>query len=149
MEFNLFEKPKSFHCEVSGETEGARFHILAEFKAFGSDEEIEDVMARIEELQTDGGSSREITTTIYEIADELFIGWVNPVDQPHLQMRSGGELVECTDEYRTLFLKRPGVSFQIMMAYQRQRFEAKSGNFESSRGNGSKAPFQPRKTART
>jgi hypothetical protein len=46
-------------------------------------------------------------------------------------------------------LGRTGVAFSVMMAYQKQRFEAKPGNSGSSRENGFPAPPQPRKTART
>jgi hypothetical protein len=149
MTFDLLSKAESFHCEVRGQSQGTPFCFLAEFRAYETEAEVEAVMERINKIQEEGGSTKELADSVLAIAKDLLIRWVNHPEQPHLWMLSGGEPVECTPELLDALLGRTGVAFSVMMAYQKQRFEAKPGNSGSSRENGFPAPPQPRKTART
>ena len=139
--FNLEQELTEFHYLVSGQSNQQPVSFLGRFKAYGTDEEIDEVVQRISsEFEADPNG---VGPGMRKLAAELFLGWANPDGQEDLWVTHGdGTAMDCTPKMVAVMLGKPGVAIAVTKAFQEARFgtePAKLGNSESSRRNGFRA----------
>lgn len=140
--FDLETKPKAFHYEVGkGELIIGEHDLtfMAVFKPPEKDTVFDDYAVALRTLDQRFSDDPECRPfrEFYDMATQVFIGWVNPEDREDLWITSGGKPVESTAENVRKFLQISGMSMGICKVFLAAYPKASMGNSERSPESGS------------
>ena len=119
MGFNLSRPAREIHAEVDVVVDDETCRIMGVFTPLPTNAAIDGFIRTLRTLEAQFQASPEFELygTIQELAQQVFVGWVNPEAREDLWVVSDGARVDCTPELLASFLATPGVALAICQQY--------------------------------
>lgn len=120
MGFNLDRQPKNIHSEIKFIFDDEEFSLMAVFKPLPTGREVDHFIRTLRTLQDkfEADPDCELMNTLKELAEKVFVGWVNPPGREDLWMTSAdGSVLDCNPVDLQRFLEKISISMQICQQY--------------------------------